>query len=226
MAIDYVTNVMAPHLSTYEKKVSQIKSNIVDDSVLDVLSHASMVLDQGFLDIFDDYVEGSQIEIEEVLLPLVDSCLDHIKDTQGFFMHASCLLFSTLSDADRQIFDTRFWSQDPVFGISFQSDTALPDGLLSASDEQIEQQIQESTVALRRILSSFQDRKIIPKTPHISQIYIFDPMNQSLCLKTGLYGFLDKSDDIWRSCKLSLLVIISLISGFDVAARLQLAIEN
>ena len=200
-------------LARYEQAAQGLKNSVDKENSIDVLTHASMMLEQDFLDEFDDYVSRSQIELEMALQSLVESCLDHVKNTQGFFMHTSCLLFGTLSDPEK----------DSLRLLEDKSD--LLEALLRASDLQMEAQVLESSSALRQVVQDMQNKKIISSSLNSSRLYILDAESKQTALRNTLFLFLMEGDKVWASCKLSLLIIVALASGHDVAQQFDTHIK-
>lgn len=209
MIDEKIFKATAQKLALYDSAAKGLHHAARKEASLDVLTHASMMLDQTFLDGFDDYVAQSRIELEMALQSLVESCLDHIKNSQGFFMHASCLLYGSLTGEQR----------NGLAQLDTKSD--LLNALLHATDVQIEAQTLESSTALRQVIEDLQARKLIREDLNVARLYIFDAEQKQTCLQNSLFLYLVEGDKIWASCKLSLLIIVALASGHDTAQQLE-----
>lgn len=200
-------------LAHFDQAAQGLRNSVDKEHSIDVLTHASMMLDQSFLDGFDDYVAKSEIELEMALQSLVENCLDHIKDTQGFFMHSTCLLFGTLKPEEK------------IQLTLLEDKSDLLEALLLANDTQIKAQILESSTALRQIVKNLQDRSIINPQVNSSRLYIFDAEMKEKSLKNTIYLYLSEGDRVWASCKLSILIVIALASGHDAVQDIIFSIN-
>ena len=89
----------------------------------------------------------------------------------------------------------------------------------------MEAQVLESSSALRQVVQDMQNKKIISSSLNSSRLYILDAESKQTALRNTLFLFLMEGDKVWASCKLSLLIIVALASGHDVAQQFDTHIK-